>query len=339
MDKKRNLTVITPVFNEEAVIGRFYERTANVLDGLSDRFEARLLFIVDRSSDNTLAIIKAIAAGDPRVQVIALSSRFGHQMSLLAGIDHATDADAIVMMDSDLQHPPELIPRLIERYDAGNDIVFTVRRRGNTGVIRRGLNQAFYRLLNSLSEATINANAADFRLISRRVGDLLRSEIRERNMFLRGLFSWMGFNQASIEYDEGDRPGGESKYSVSRLVALGTAGMLSFSTKPLKISIAIGFACALSGFLFGLFAIYEYFSTRALPGGWTSTVTLLLLFSGIQLIFLGIVGAYIGGIYEEVKQRPHYIVDERINVGERRYTSRPEDRGIAGPRAAGRVAP
>lgn len=323
MAKKRNLTVLTPVFNEEAVIGHFYERTARVLDGLSDDFDARLLFIVDRSSDNTLAIIKALAAGDSRVQVIVLSSRFGHQMSLLAGIDHATDADAIVMMDSDLQHPPELIPRLIERYDAGNDIVFTVRRRAKTGVVRRSLNHAFYGLMNSLSEASINANAADFRLISRRVGDLLRSEIRERNMFLRGLFSWMGFNQAAIEYEEGDRPAGESKYSVSRLIALGTAGMLSFSTKPLKVSIAIGLGCALAGFLFGLFAVYEYFSTRALPGGWTSLVTLLLLFSGVQLIFLGIVGAYIGGIYEEVKQRPHYIVDERINVGERRSTNRP----------------
>ena len=306
---------MTPVFDEEDVIGRFYEETARVLSELGGRFDTHLLFVVDRCNDSTLDIIKGIEAKDPRVQVIGMSSRFGHQMSLLAGIDHAVDADAIVMMDSDLQHPPELIHKLVACYEKGNDIVFTIRKDAeHTGILRRTLNRIFYRMLGYLSQTPINENAADFRLISRRVGDLLRSEIRERNMFLRGLLSWIGFNQVGIEYVSNNMVAGQSKYSLSRLFSFGVAGVLSFSTKPLKISILFGFGFALLGFLLGVFMVYKYFVDDAIPSGWTTTVTLLLFFSGVQLIFVWILGAYIGGIYEEVKKRPHYIIDEKINI-------------------------
>lgn len=315
MSKKLKLTVLAPVFNEADVIGRFYEETARVLNGLGERFDTHLLFVVDRCTDNTLNIIKRIAARDPRVQIIGMSSRFGHQMSLLAGIDHAIDADAIVMMDSDLQHPPELIPALVACYENGNDIVFTIRKDAdNIGFPRRAVNRVFYRMLGYLSETKINENAADFRLISRRVAGLIRSEIRERNMFLRGLFSWIGFNQVGVEYALSSRAAGQSKYSLSRLLSFGMAGVLSFSTKPLKVSIAFGFGFALLGFLLGVFMVYKYFIDDAIPSGWTTIVTLLLLFSGAQLISVGILGVYIGGIYEEVKKRPHYIVDEKINI-------------------------
>jgi dolichol-phosphate mannosyltransferase len=261
--------------------------------------------------------LRGIAARDPEVQVIALSSRFGHQMSLLAGIDHADDADAIVMMDSDLQHPPEIIPKLIAAYESGNDVVYTVRvENEDTGVVRRTLGSGFYRLLSYLSRVPIHENSADFRLISRRVAALLRQRIRERNMFLRGLFTWIGFNQARVDYAAAPRAGGHSKYSLPRMLGLATAAILSFSTKPLQISIFLGLGFAAASLALVVFTVVAYFHDKTIPSGWTTIVTLLLLFSGVQLIVMGILGAYIGGIYEEVKERPHYIVDEIINAGD-----------------------
>jgi glycosyltransferase involved in cell wall biosynthesis len=312
---KRLLTVITPVFNEEEVIHAFYKRTRAALDKLDDHFETRILFVVDRCTDKTIDILKDIAARDPYAQVLTLSSRFGHQMALLAGIDHAVDADIIVMMDSDLQHPPELIPELLRQHDLGNDVVFTVRKDNeNVGILRKVIGGLFYRLLGFLSNVKISENAADFRLVSRRVAKILRTQVRERNMFLRGLFSWIGFNQSSIEYSAAKRAAGHSKYSFSRMINLGIAGILSFSTKPLKLSIFIGMGLAALSFILGAITVVEYFIDKTIPSGWTTIVALLLLFSGVQMIFIGLLGAYIGGIYEEVKARPHYIVDEGINI-------------------------
>jgi dolichol-phosphate mannosyltransferase len=314
---RKLLTVVTPVFNEEEVVAQFYERVKGTLAELADRYDAKLLFVLDRSTDRTLAILRDIAAHDTRAQVIALSSRFGHQMSLLAGIDHAHDADVIVMMDSDLQHPPEIIPKLLAVYERGNDVVYTIRcDTEGTGIVRKVAGSAFYRLLSYLSRVPVNENAADFRLISRRVAALLQREIRERNMFLRGLFSWIGFNQASVEYVAAPRAAGRSKYSLSRMFALATAAILSFSTKPLQISIFLGLGFAVVSMALVVFTVFDYFLDKAIPSGWTTIVTLLLLFSGVQLIVMGILGAYVGGIYEEVKARPHYIVDETINLSD-----------------------
>lgn len=313
--RKRKLTIVTPVFNEEEVISAFYARTKSILNKIDDHFEARILFVVDRCTDNTVAILKEIAAHDSCAQVLTMSARFGHQMALLAGIDYAADADMIVMMDSDLQHPPELIPELLRQHDLGNDIVFTIRVDAkDTGRLRKAVGSLFYRLLGYLSEVAINENAADFRLVSRRVAKLLRTQIRERNMFLRGLFSWIGFNQTSVEYVVAKRAAGQSKYSFSRMTNLAIAGILSFSTKPLKLSIFIGMGFAAMSFILGAITVVEYFIDKTIPSGWTTIVALLLLFSGVQMIFMGVLGAYIGGIYEEIKARPHYIVDEGINI-------------------------
>ncbi len=312
---KRLLTVITPVFNEEEVIRDFYTRTRSTLDPLSDRFETRILFVVDRCTDKTVDILRNIAARDAHAQVLTLSSRFGHQVALLAGIDCATDADVIVMMDSDLQHPPEIIPEMLRLHDLGNDVVFTVRRDSeHAGILRRLLGSLFYRLLGFLADVKINENSADFRLISRRVAKIFRTQIRERNMFLRGLFSWVGFNQKEIEYAAARRAAGKSKYSFSRMINLGVAGLLSFSTKPLKLSIFMGLGLAAASFVLGAITVVEYFIDKTIPSGWTTIVALLLFFSGVQMIFIGLLGAYIGGIYEEVKARPHYLIDEAINI-------------------------
>lgn len=309
---KIKLTVITPVFNEEQVIEHFYTRTRNVLNTMTD-VQANILFVVDRCTDNTLDILRALVATDPDARVIALSSRFGHQMSLLAGIENSLNADAIIMMDSDLQHPPELIPELVENFKQGFDVVYTVRRdTQDVGFIRKNLGNAFYQLLGKLSKVPINANAADFRLISARVAKILSSDFQESNMFLRGLFSWMGFQQIGVEYIAEKRFAGESKYSLSRMIQLATAGILSFSTKPLQLGIFVGTCFASLAFLLIIVAIIKYFMVQSIPNGWTTLVVLLLFFSGIQLIVLGIIGTYIGGIFDEVKGRPRYIIEEEI---------------------------
>ena len=312
---KLKLTVVAPVYNEEEVIGRFHARTRGVLDAM-EGVEATILFVVDRCTDDTLSILRGIAAADPRSKVIALSARFGHQMSLLAGIENALEADAIVMMDSDLQHPPELIPELLAKLRLGFDVVYTVRRdTEDAGPLRKLAGNLFYRMLGALAQVPINGNAADFRLISRRVANTLVAEFHERNMFLRGLFSWMGFSQTGVEYVAERRAGGQSKYSFSRMLQLATTGVLSLSAKPLQVGMFVGVGFAAIAFAYLMFVVISFFVDRTIPSGWTTLAALLLLFSGVQLIVLGIMGAYIGGIYEEVKRRPRYIIDEKINLG------------------------
>ena len=304
------LTVVTPVFNEEQVIGHFHKRTRKVLDSL-DGVEATIMYVVDRCTDNSLKVLHDLQDGDSKSKVIALSSRFGHQMSLLAGIENSLDADVIIMMDSDLQHPPELIPELIENYRKGYDVVYTVRNdTEGVGFLRKMAGNLFYRFLGKISKGPINSNAADFRLVSNRVAKILSSDFQERNMFLRGLFSWIGFKQVGVEYVAEKRFAGESKYSFSRVVQLAMIGILSFSTKPLQMGIFVGVSFSALSFVLIVFAVIKYFMDQSIPSGWTTLVVLLLLFSGIQLIVLGIMGAYIGGIYEEVKGRPRYIIEE-----------------------------
>lgn len=310
------LTVIAPVFNEEEVIGVFHARLSEALASLTD-IDAKVLYVVDRCTDNTLEVLRALVRRDPRARVIALSSRFGHQMSLVAGIDNSLDSDAIVMMDSDLQHPPELIPELIDNFRRGFEVVYTVRRDTEAiNPLRKMAGNIFYHLLAKLSRIPMNANAADFRLISGRVAKILSTDFGERNMFLRGIFTWIGFRQTGVEYVARKRAGGYSKYSLSKMLQLATAGILSFSTKPLQLVIFVGVIFSLLSFIMMIWAVVEFFLDKSIPSGWTTLVVLLLMFSGIQLIVLGIIGAYIGGIYEEVKDRPRYIIDEEISCDE-----------------------
>jgi len=310
----RTLTVISPVYNEAAVIEKFYHELKSQLDKLSDRYVSKILFVVDRCTDETLVILKKIAHVDPSVQILALSSRFGHQMSLLAGIDHA-DSDAIVMMDCDLQHPPEVIPELLSAFEKGSDVVYTIRKdAGHTGFLKKSSSKWFYGLINRISDIPINESAADFRLISRRVANVFKEHLRERNLFLRGLISWVGFSQSAVSFTVCPRVGGASKYSFGRLVRFSMNGILSFSKKPLQAAIFIGIAFAGLGFIMAFVTFIQYCMKFVLPSGWTTLVILFSVFSGIQLIFLGIIGEYIGGIFDEVKKRPHYIVEERTNL-------------------------
>lgn len=309
----KTLTVIAPVYNEEEVIADFYRELTQELKKITD-YHSTIIFAVDRCSDNTLAILKKIALEDKAVRVLGLSSHFKHQMQLLAGIDHA-DSDAVVMMDSDLQHPPSVIPKLLAEYEKGNDVVYTIREQVmSQSFYRKWSSDIFYWFLNRISDVPISSNAADFRLISRRVAKLVKEEIRERNLFLRGIFPWVGFNQTVVRFVANPRRAGKSKYSLKKLVAFGLSGIISFSKKPLRVAIITGLIFASFGFLYAVVIFFQYyFGGSYLPPGWATLIVLLSVFSGVQLICLGIIGEYIGAIFDEVKKRPHYIIEEKIN--------------------------
>lgn len=310
------IAIVAPVFNEEAVIAQFHARLSETLTSLTDT-DSQIIYVVDKCTDNSLEVLRGIAKDDFRVKVLAMSSRFGHQMSLLAGIEQALDVDAVIMMDSDLQHPPELIPLLIENFRQGADVVYTVRTDTlSVNPVRKVLGNLFYKFLNRLSDVEINPNAADFRLISSRVAKILSEGFAERNMFLRGLFSWIGFKQVGIEYVAEKRAAGVSKYSLSRMVQLAISGILSFSTKPLQIGIFVGVSFSVVACLLMVATLFTFLFDRSLPSGWTTIVMLLLLFNGIQLFVIGVLGVYLGGIYEEVKSRPRYILEEEISYRE-----------------------
>ena len=310
----KTLTVISPVYNEAEVLERFYAELSATLRPLADRYRTRMLFVLDRSSDNSLEILKHLAETDRSVGVLSLSARFGHQMALLAGIDH-TDADVIVMMDSDLQHPPSLLPVLLAQYESGYDIVNTVREdEQELGLLKRNSSRLFYRMINRISDVSINERAADFRLISRKVAEVFKHHIRERNQFLRGLLSWVGFRTVFVPFRVGARVAGRSKYSTARLMRFAVHGIVSFSKRPLQAAVVLGFIFAGFGLINALITLVQYFLYSSLPSGWTTLAILVSVFSGVQLIFLGIIGEYIGAIFDEVKARPHYIVDERVNL-------------------------
>ena len=309
----RTLTVVCPVYNEAEVVGSFYGVLKSVLQELDDSYDSTVLFVVDRSEDDSLAILKGIAATDPRVRILSMSARFGHQMALVAGIDHAA-SDAIILMDSDLQHPPELIPTLLEHFEQGYDVVWTIRAdTPETSRFRRVTSRLFYRLVNRIGDVEMHESSADFRLISRRVAEVFQTQIRERNQFLRGLFAWVGFPGIGVPFTVRDRPAGRSKYSLSRMVRFAVDGIVSFSKSPLQAAIYAGFLVALGGLVMGVVIVVQFFVSGNLPPGWATLAILVIVFSGVQLIFLGIVGAYIGAIFDEVKARPHYIVQERVN--------------------------
>ena len=309
----KTVTVVAPVYNECQVIGQFVSAVKAQLNDLKEKYSANILLVVDRSSDGTEEAVADICRRDPQVAAIFLSKRFGHQSSLVAGIDHCS-ADYCLMMDSDLQHPPALIPRMLELAEDGNDIVQTVRIDRVTNSSRKLMSTIFYSLINKLTEVDITPAGADFRLISRKVVEVLRNDIRERSMFLRGMIGWLGFKSALLEFDVQKRAGGSSKYSMRRLLQFATTGIISFSNKPLKIAMYFGFFFSSTAFLLTVWILVSWLLHDRLPSGWTTLATMLSLFSGVQLLFLGVIGEYLGFIFEEVKGRPRYIVDKKWNV-------------------------
>ncbi len=312
----KTLTVIAPAYNEAEGIADFYRAVKAALGELSE-YETSILFIVDGGTDATFDILQKIAEEDSSVKVLKLSRNFGPQMAILAGIDHA-DADAIVMMDSDMQHPPALIPQLVKKYERGNDIVYTVRdRTEHLGFFARAQSLLFYRLINLISDTPITGNACDFRLMSRKVADVLRRDFHERSMFLRGLMNWIGFRQEGVRFVAAPRAKGRSKLNFGYRLGLALFGVVSFSKKPLRAATFVGAAFALFGFVFAIVTIIQYFTEQIVQPGYATIVVLLSFFGGMQLMFLGVIGEYIGAIFDEVKARPRYIVETAINLGKK----------------------
>jgi glycosyltransferase involved in cell wall biosynthesis len=309
----KTLTVVAPAYNEAEGIGEFYRVLRAELNKLT-RYDSDILFVVDGGVDRTIDILRELAERDTRLRVLKFSRNFGHQMAYLAGLDHA-HSDVIVMMDSDLQHPPSVIPQLLSEHEAGADIVYTIREHTkNLGWIRRLESYLFYGFLNLISEIPITENSSDFRLLSKRVVKVIQKDIRERSMFLRGIVNWIGFKQVGVRYSAAERFAGHSKLPLRRLLKFAMSGILSFSTKPLRAASIVGTLIALFGLLFALVTVIRYFTVGVEEPGYATIVVLVSLLSGVQLIFLGIIGEYIGAIFDQVKQRPHYIVEEAIHI-------------------------
>jgi polyisoprenyl-phosphate glycosyltransferase len=251
------------------------------------------------------------------VGVLALSSHFGQQASLLAGLDHC-DADAVVMMDCDLQHPPALVPELLAAHEQGCDVVYTVREdTPDIPVLKRVSARWFYRLVGAISETAIHEGAADFRLVSRRVVEVFQSRVRERGLFLRGLFSWVGFRSCPVRFRAGARRAGRTKYSLGRMLRFGTGGIVAFSRVPLRAAFAVGVALAAVGAVVLGAVLARSVAAGSPLGSWAAVAGLVLALSGVQLIFTGVLGEYVGAVLDEVKARPHYVVQERINLDAR----------------------
>jgi polyisoprenyl-phosphate glycosyltransferase len=302
------LSVVAPVYDEEATIDEFYARVCSALEGL--RFE--LVLVDDGSTDGSAAALDRLAVADPRVRVVYLSRNFGHQTALTAGLDHAR-GDAVVMLDADLQDPPELIPRMLDHWRSGCDVVYAVREQ-REGESRFKLSTArwFYRLFDKLAQVELQHNSGDFRLLDRRALDALLS-MRERNRFLRGMTVWVGYTQAAVPYKRDARYAGETKYTIPKMLRFSLDAISSFSHRPLQLATLLGFFFSLIAFV----AIPVVIALRVfgsyLPGFSSVTIVVLLL-GGIELIAIGIIGEYVGRIYDEVKGRPLYLVRARRNM-------------------------
>lgn len=331
------LDVVCPVFREEDVIEQFHGRLLAVLEGLADRHIFNILYVVDPSHDRTEQILTSIAVDDPRVEVLVMSRRFGHQMALIAGIDHA-DGDAVIMLDSDLQHPPELIPDLIGHWEAGAEIVQTIRKDGSeTGWLKRSTSRWFYATFMKVGAIDLQSGAADYRLLTRRVAQVFRTEMREHNQFLRGLVSWVGFRTVYVPFTPLPRERGQSKYRPATLVNFALNGICSFSKLPLRFCIGAGFILASISVLLGLLEVLIYLTGSVEVPGWSSLVVIVTLASGIQLFFLGILGEYIGLIFDEVKNRPLYLLQREIRNAE--AAGRKASAGAAGAQTLHRPHP
>jgi len=308
------VSIVTPCYNESEVIERYYQEVKSVLDGLSG-WDYEIIFVDDGSTDGTSDKLKGVAGADGKVCVVTLSRNFGHQIALSAGIDRA-GGDVLIMMDSDLQHRPELISEMIGKWQQGYDIVSAVRQKTEAVSWWKSFtSKSFYYVFNKLSDTYLEPGAADFCLLSRRVYSQLRG-MKEQHRFLRGLISWMGFERCFIPYHAPQRAGGKSKYSGAKMLSLAIEATLSFSSLPLRLATRIGLFVTLGGFGYMLWILEQYFVQKNQDVGWPSLICSVLILGGFQLMFTGLIGQYLARVFEQVKGRPLYIVKE-ISGGEK----------------------
>ena len=304
------LSIVIPCFNEEEVIGETIRRLQAFCAGVQD-LEVELIFVDDGSRDRTRELLRAFAQVDPRVKLLGFARNFGHQIAVSAGID-AAGGDAVVLIDADLQDPPEVVHEMVAKWREGYDVVYGTRtERPGESAFKLATARGFYRLLNRLSDVPIPLDTGDFRLMSRRVVDTLKS-MPERDRFVRGMVSWVGFRQTALPYRRALRFAGTSKYPLRKMLRFATDGILSFSIKPLQMSITMGLAAAALSMTGIAYALFLRIFTNVWVEGWTALMIAVLFIGGVQLICVGILGEYVGRIYNEVKRRPLYVVQEHI---------------------------
>lgn len=315
MSEQLRLSVIIPCYNEEDVIGTTFDRLMGVINTNGYHTNYEVIFIDDGSRDRTLSILEERAATNPNIKLLSFSRNFGHQPAVCAGICEAT-GDVAIIIDADLQDPPELFPDIIAKYkETQANVVYCVRQnREGVGFLKKLAYKGFYRTVNYLSEVDLPLDSGDFRLIDRHVIDAFK-QFREKNKYVRGIISWMGFSQTPFYYNRPGRAGGETKYSLRKLLHLASIGMFYFSKKPLKLALNLGLVSILIGLILTTIVIVEKINgdLEEVPG-WASLIITIIFFGGVQLITVGVLGEYIGNIFDEVKDRPEYIVKKKVNI-------------------------
>lgn len=305
------LSLVVPMYNESEVCQTFFDSVLPILKGVTDRFE--IICVNDGSSDNTLELLHQFHHLDPRIKVINLTRNFGKEIALTAGIDFSS-GDAVIPIDADMQDPPDLIPEMIRRWQEGNDTVIAVRTdRRSDSYTKRATAKAFYRVIGRMADVPIPANAGDFRLLDRTVVNALKS-LPERNRFMKGLYAWVGFKHATVEYSRPRRAAGTSKWKFWRLWNLALEGIFSFTTMPLRFWSYLGLSVAILSGLYGSYIILRTMIYGIDVPGYASLLVTVLFLSGINMIGLGVLGEYVGRIFLEVKQRPLYLVQETLGI-------------------------
>ncbi len=309
----KKISIVLPIYNEEAVIATSYARIKKVMEEL-ENYDYEIIGVNDGSKDKTLEILEEITKKDEKLKILSFARNFGHQVAVTAGLRYTT-GEAVIIIDADLQDPPELLPEMIQLWEQGNDVIYGQRKmRKGESAFKLLTAKMFYKTLNNLSDVEIPKDTGDFRLVDRKVVDVVNS-LPEHNKFLRGLFSWVGFKQKAYLYDRQERYAGKTKYPFKKMWKLATDGIISFSTKPLKLVGGLGFLTILLSIGILIYSVVSYvFKLNNLTPGWTSIMVAITLFSGVQLLSIWIISEYVARIYDETRNRPEYIVDKKINI-------------------------
>lgn len=311
--EKKKISLVIPMYYEEKIVKECYQRVKRALEEL-ENYEHEIIFINDGSKDQTLELLEKISETDKQVKILSFSRNFGHQAAVTAGLQYVT-GNAIVIMDADLQDPPELIKDMLKLWENGNEVIYG-KRKSRKGESKFKLLTAsmFYKTLNALSDVEIPTNTGDFRLVDRKVVDTINS-MPEHNKFLRGLFSWVGYKQIPFEYERQERFAGKTKYPLKKMIKLAGDGIIGFSTKPLKILGALGIFSIIVSIIIFVYSLVSYICKfNNLAPGWTSIMVTITFFSGVQLLSIWVIAEYIERVYDESKQRPQYIIDKKINI-------------------------
>lgn len=321
--QEKLLSIVVPVYNEQEVIDETFRRLSEVFKDYFMKVE--YIFINDGSKDNTYFKLGQIAKNNPEVRIINFARNFGHQIAITAGMDYAK-GDAVVIIDADLQDPPEVIKEMVEKWQEGYEVVYGKRlQRDGETLFKKFTAKMFYRFLDSMTDVKLPVDVGDFRLIDRKVCDAMKC-LPERSRYVRGLVSWVGFKQTSVEYKREKRFAGETKYPLKKMIKLAGDGIFSFSYKPLKLATFTGMIISAFSFIYLIIVLIQKFVKNDVASGWASSMAVSLFFNGVMLIVLGIMGEYVGRIYEEVKARPLYIVGELIGFDENNNKEKKENK-------------